>query len=106
MDATEALESGQDPVDRAFFGKSETRSDDLTSHRLLNRAELVSHHEDVKRTKKPFEKKQAQLKVKSKKTKKQDLLLADKFDMSEQQSSESNRMTMKNIIPSSSGALV
>lgn len=49
MDETEMLEAGQDPLDRAFFGATEVRSDDLTSKRLLDRAELVSHHERVKK---------------------------------------------------------
>jgi general secretion pathway protein D len=49
MDEAEAIDSGQDPIDRAFFGEVERRSDDLTSHRLLDRGELVSHHEAVKR---------------------------------------------------------
>ena len=70
MDETEVMESGQDPIDRAFFGKSETRSDDLTSHRLMERGELVSAHENVKKTKKEFEKKKCNNSVKKAKEKK------------------------------------
>ncbi len=49
MDEAEAIDSGQDPIDRAFFGEIERRSDDLTTDRLLHRGELISHHEPVKK---------------------------------------------------------
>ena len=49
MDEAEAIDAGQDPIDRAFFGASERKSDDLTVDRLVDRRELVSHHEPVKR---------------------------------------------------------
>jgi len=108
MEETEIMESGQDPVDRAFFGKNETKSDDLTSHRLLDRAELVSHHEKVQRTKKPFELKNNQKPVKTKKSKKQNSAAAEQVDMSEKENNASSRKahSIKNVLPSSSGALV
>ncbi len=49
MDEAEAIDSDQDPIDRAFFGAVERRSDDLTTDRLLHRGELISHHEPVKK---------------------------------------------------------
>ena len=71
MEEIDVIDSGQDPIDRAFFGKKESRSDDLTVDRLTNRGELVSHHEKVSRAKKPFEKKKTDHVAKSKNTKKQ-----------------------------------
>lgn len=45
MDEAEDLAAAaQDPIDRAFFGPKEVRSDDLTTQRLLHQGELVSHH--------------------------------------------------------------
>ncbi|MBP6869412.1 hypothetical protein KBC04_00800 [Candidatus Babeliales bacterium] len=52
MDEAEDLNAAnQDPIDKMFFGARESRSDDLTSQRLLHRGELVSHHEKI--TKEP-----------------------------------------------------
>lgn len=46
MDEAEDLNgASQDPIDKMFFGAKEVRSDDLTSQRLLDRRELISHHE-------------------------------------------------------------
>ncbi len=49
MDEAESIDSGQDPIDRAFFGSNERKSDDLTTERLLDRGEVVSHHEPVRK---------------------------------------------------------
>ena len=49
MDEAEAIDAGQDPIDRAFFGEHERKADDLTVKRLLDRGEIVSHHESVKK---------------------------------------------------------
>jgi|SRR3989339_47013 len=49
MDEAEAIDAGQDPIDRAFFGEHERKADDLTADRLLNRGEIVSGHEPVKK---------------------------------------------------------
>ncbi len=53
MDEAETMNSAQDPIDRAFFGEHERKSDDLTANRLLDRAEIVSYHEPVQRELKP-----------------------------------------------------
>ncbi|MBV8661393.1 MAG: hypothetical protein JO129_04580 [Candidatus Dependentiae bacterium] len=49
MDEVDEIDSGQDPIDRAFFGAREHKSDDLTVNRLLDRREIVSHHEKIKK---------------------------------------------------------
>lgn len=49
MDEAEAIDAGQDPIDRAFFGERARKSDDLTVNRLLDRGELVSSHEPIKK---------------------------------------------------------
>ena len=49
MDEAEAIDSGQDPIDKAFFGDSASKSDDITVKRLLDRGEIVSHHERAKK---------------------------------------------------------
>lgn len=52
MDEAEDLNgASQDPIDKMFFGAKEIRSDDLSTQRLLDRKELISHHE--KSVKKP-----------------------------------------------------
>jgi hypothetical protein len=108
MNETEDSESGQDPLERAFFGKRENKSDDLTVDRLANRGELVSGHENIKRTKKEFEKKKQNSSLKKNKSKKQQNIQADMIDMSEQQngSIDENRNSIKNIVQSASGDLV
>ena len=107
MDDVDNMESGQDPIDRAFFGKTESRSDDLTTHRLVDRGELISHHENIERTKKEFEKKDNASAKKTKKQKQPELPV-EKIDMSEKQGVSSNRTknNIKNIVQPSSGALV
>jgi general secretion pathway protein D len=49
MDEAEAIDSGQDPIDKAFFGDNASKSDDITVKRLLDRREIVSHHERAKK---------------------------------------------------------
>lgn len=44
MDEAEAIDSNQDPIDKAFFGDNALKSDDLTSRRLLEKGEVISHH--------------------------------------------------------------
>ena len=107
MDDVDNMESGQDPIDRAFFGKTESRSDDLTTNRLVERGELISHHENIERTKKEFEKKD-NVSAKKIKKQKQPELQVEKIDMSEKQDVSSNRTknNIKNIVQPSSGALV
>jgi general secretion pathway protein D len=45
MDEAEDIDAGQDPIDKMFFGDKSMKSDDLTTQRLLERRELISHHE-------------------------------------------------------------
>lgn len=108
MNETEDAESGKDPIERAFFGKRENKSDDLTVDRLANRGELVSGHENIKRTKKEFEKKKPNSSLKKNKSKKQQNVQPDIIDMSEQCNGfvDGNRNSIKNIVQSASGDLV
>lgn len=103
MDDTENFDSGQDPIDRAFFGSKERKSDDLTVDRLVDRRELVSHHEPVKRDRvinKPknskYHKKSHQL-IESKPS--------VKIDMSEKQNGRQGPSisSIKNMVQMSSG---
>ena len=48
MEQTEDLSAPQDPLDKAFFGANEQKSDDITTQRLLDDRELVSHHKKNK----------------------------------------------------------
>lgn len=111
MEETADADTGQDPLDRAFFGKSERRSDDLTTERLIDRKELVSHHERVKRTKKEFEKKRSQdshVQTKKNRSKKEAVVEEQQIDMSEKQDnrSDARKNSIKNIVQSTSGDLV
>lgn len=45
MDEVDTIDALQDPIDKVFFGSRTTRSDDITAQRLLDRKELISHHE-------------------------------------------------------------
>ena len=108
MDEVDNMESGQDPIDRAFFGKTETRSDDLTSQRLIEKGEIVSVHEKVQNTKKEFDQKKKSSSVKKVKTDKQPVVQYEHIDMSEKQDRSSDRTTnsIKNVVQPSPGALV
>ncbi|MGZ6250488.1 MAG: secretin N-terminal domain-containing protein [Candidatus Chromulinivorax sp.] len=48
MDEIETIDSVQDPIDKMFFGSNKTKSDDLTTQRLLDEGEIVSHHKKIK----------------------------------------------------------
>lgn len=107
MNETEDSESGQDPLERAFFGKRENRSDDLTVHRLADRGELVSAHENIKRTKKEFEKKKSKNSSKKSLSKKQHKMQSDTIDMSQGQHNivDNKQQSLKNRVQSASGDL-
>ncbi len=131
MDEIGDVESGQDPIDKMFFGDRATRADDLTTHRLLDRKELISHHEPMVKESvrgkivaskyhKPIQhgkmadsgknisKKKATGKVKSKKIKqknaKSDASILP-IDMSENQleSTHASTISIKNMVQQSAG---
>lgn len=121
MDEVDEIDSGQDPIDRAFFGPREHKSDDLTANRLLDRGEIVSHHEKVKREpvigkpktskyhKKSFmasqqktkQKPGKELEKKQKKSQQKTEMVMEPIDMSEKQSPSIS--SIKNMVQMSSG---
>ena len=110
MDETESIDSGQDPIDRAFFGEKERKSDDLTVDRLLKRGELVSHREPVKREKvvgKPKNSKYHKKPKKALENKLQKKVIAklEPIDMSEKKSErkKDSISSIKNMVQMSSG---
>lgn len=107
MNETQDAESGQDPLERAFFGKRETKADDLTVDRLATRGELVSAHENVKRTKKEFEKKKPSTSLKKTKIKNQPTTKPVIIDMSEPEKEAiyNKQYRIKNIVQNASGDL-
>lgn len=114
MDEVDEIDSGQDPLDRVFFGDRASKSDDLSTDRLLRRNELVSHHEKVKKDRvvgKPQTSKyhkQGQQAVKSKVQQKPQQKSSTKngsVDMSEKQtvSQYPSISSIKNMVQLSSG---
>ena len=110
MDETETIDSGQDPIDRSFFGEREKRSDDLTVDRLLKRGELVSHHEPVKRERVVGKPKNSKYHKKSKKVsenklQKKVVAKLEPIDMSEKKSDskKDSISSIKNMVQMSSG---
>ena len=123
MDEAEDLDAAQDPIDKMFFGDKTMKSDDLTTNRLLDRGELVSHHEkpiqkpvtgkvqsskyskpsqQKKATSKPVATKTSKKTVKSAKTDKKAIV---PVDMSEDrlQSTKPTISSIKNMLQTSTG---
>ncbi len=110
MDEAEDIDSGQDPIDRAFFGENERKSDDLTTDRLLHRGELISHHEPIKRqviVDKPSHSKYHKKSYSTgpKKSSKKDMIGLPPLDMSEQHNLRTGNSlsSIKNMVQMSSG---
>lgn len=103
MDDVGASESGQDPIDRAFFGANERKVDDLTVNRLIDRRELVSHHEPIQKDRVVHKPKNSKYHKKSHQVAKSKTSV--KVDMSEKQTGLNGPSisSIKNMVQMSSG---
>jgi general secretion pathway protein D len=108
MDGVEFNQAGRDPLDRAFFGSPENKFDDITPERLLDRKEIISSHEKVKKEKvidKP--KKSKYHKKNAKKLVEKNVVVVPSFDISEDKENQPRSInSIKNILQSSSGVVL